>query len=74
MQSLWQTICFESNQKSDWAGYVVVDRQTAGAKKYRCSGIARVTGVSMRWLQTYVNTKYDAIPRQVDVWPKKRGA
>ena len=43
-------------------------------EKIPLAGIARVTGVSERWLQTYVNAKYDAIPRQVDVWPKKRGA
>jgi insertion element IS1 protein InsB len=40
-------------------------------EKIPLAGIARVTGVSEGWLQTYVNTKYDATPRQVDVWPKK---
>lgn len=43
-------------------------------EKIPLAGIARVTGVSERWLQTYINAKYDAIPRQVDVCPKKRGA
>ena len=43
-------------------------------EKLPLAGIARVTGVSEGWLQTYVNAKYDAIPRQVDVWPKKKGA
>lgn len=42
-------------------------------EKIPLAGIARVTGVSLCWLQTYVNAKYDAIPRQVDVWPKKKG-
>ena len=42
-------------------------------EKLPLAGIARVTGVSERWLQTYVNTKFDAINKQVEVWPKKRG-
>jgi transposase-like protein len=37
-------------------------------------GIVRVTGVSLRWLQYYVNEKYQAQPRQVDVPVKKKGA
>jgi insertion element IS1 protein InsB len=36
------------------------------------AGIARVTGVSERWLQNYVNRKYQAVPRQVGV-KKPRG-
>ena len=43
-------------------------------EKLPLAGIVRVTGVSETWLQTYVNAKYDAIPRLVDVWPKKKGA
>lgn len=43
-------------------------------EKLPLAGIARVTGVSERWLQTYVNAKYDNVAKQVDVWPKKRGA
>lgn len=31
------------------------------------AGIARVVGVSERWLQGYVNQKYQDVPRQVDV-------
>jgi transposase-like protein len=38
------------------------------------AGIARVTGVSELWLQRYVNAKYAAVPRQVTVRAKKRGA
>ena len=41
-------------------------------EKLPLAGIARVTGVSERWLQTYVNTKVDAINKQVEVWSKKR--
>jgi transposase-like protein len=36
------------------------------------AGIVRVTGVSEQWLQTYVNTLYKAVPRAVEVWPKKK--
>lgn len=43
-------------------------------EKIPLAGIARVTEVSERWLQTYVNAKYDNVAKQVDVWPKKRGA
>ncbi len=36
------------------------------------AAIARVAGVSERWLQSYVNEKYAAVPRQVTVRAKKR--
>ena len=35
------------------------------------AGIARVVGVSERWLQTYVNEKYRTVPREVRVRAKK---
>lgn len=41
-------------------------------EKISLAGIARVTGVSERWLQTYVNNLYKAVPKEVEVWPKKR--
>jgi IS1 family transposase/transposase-like protein len=34
------------------------------------AGIARVTGVSERWLQSYVNDKYQNVPREVIVKTK----
>ena len=37
------------------------------------AGIARVTGVSERWLQSYVNQKYAETPRQVEVEKKTKG-
>ena len=37
------------------------------------AGIVRVTGVSLRWLQYYVNAKYAAVPRYVTVMEQKRG-
>ena len=42
-------------------------------EKLPLAGIARVTGVSERWLQTYVNTLYTSISKEVEVWPKKKG-
>jgi insertion element IS1 protein InsB len=41
-------------------------------EKIPLAGIARVTGVSEPWLQHYVNQKYQAVPRQVNVRAKKR--
>ncbi len=35
------------------------------------AAIARVTGVSERWLQLYVNHKYYTLPKEVNVTPKK---
>lgn len=37
------------------------------------AGIARAVEVSERWLQTYVNEKYDQQPRQAQVSVKKNG-
>ena len=38
------------------------------------AGIARVVGVSERWLQNYVNRKYQEIPRRIDVKKTERKA
>ncbi len=35
------------------------------------AGIARITGASERWLQIYVNHKYNEIPQQVEISKKK---
>lgn len=37
------------------------------------AGIARITGVSKRWLQTYLNKLYTFISKEVEVYSKKRG-
>ena len=42
-------------------------------EKVPLAGIARVCEVSESWLQTYVNRKYEAVPRQVHVPSKKKG-
>jgi insertion element IS1 protein InsB len=38
------------------------------------AGIVRITGVSLRWLQSYVTTKYAAVPRSVTVTEQKKGS
>jgi insertion element IS1 protein InsB len=37
------------------------------------AGIVRVTGVSLRWLQYYVNAKYATVPRSVTLTEQKKG-
>lgn len=37
------------------------------------AAIARITGVSERWLVKYVNNKYEQIQQKVDVTQKKTG-
>ena len=38
------------------------------------AGIARVTGVSERWLQYYVNRVYEGTPRRVEIKKKRKVA
>jgi insertion element IS1 protein InsB len=40
-------------------------------EKLSLAGIARVTGVSERWLQNYVNELYQTVPRQAEVRGQK---
>lgn len=42
-------------------------------EKIPLAGISRVTGISERWLQTYVNANYQAIPREVTVSAQQKG-
>ena len=42
-------------------------------EKLPLAGIARITGVSERWLQTYVNKLYTSISKKVEVWLQKKG-
>ena len=42
-------------------------------EKLPLAGIARVAGVSEPWLQEYVNEKYAAVPREVEVINKPKG-
>ena len=41
-------------------------------EKLPLAGIARITGVSERQLQTYVNRLYASISKNVEVWFKKK--
>jgi transposase-like protein len=43
-------------------------------EKLPLAGIARVTGVSEGWLQTYVNQLYQQVPRQAQLQGKKKSA
>jgi hypothetical protein len=38
------------------------------------AGIARAVRVSEQWLQDYVNRKYAAVPRVIQVSPKKKAS
>ncbi len=42
-------------------------------EKISLAGIARVTSVSEKWLQDYVNAKYHQIPKEVKVSEKPQG-
>ncbi len=43
-------------------------------EKLPLAGIARVTDVSETWLQSYVNHKYEQVPRQAQLCSKKKSA
>jgi transposase-like protein len=53
-----------------------IDNSTRGLidklllERVSLAAIARVTGVSLRWLQYYVNQKYYQIPKYVEVTKK----
>ena len=42
-------------------------------EKIPLAGIARVTDVCEPWLQSYVNEKYESLPKQVSVTTQKKG-
>ena len=42
--------------------------------KLPLAGIARVADVSEPWLQSYVNQKYEAVPKRVESTPKEGDA
>ena len=43
-------------------------------EKIPLAAIVRVVGVSERWLQSYVNEKYENVSRQVEVASKKKAS
>ena len=60
------------NKIIDQATKTLIDKLLL--EKIPLAGIARVVGVSEPWLQSYVNAKYEAVPQQVQVSAKKKGA
>jgi transposase-like protein len=60
------------NKVIDQATKTLIDKLLL--EKIPLAGIARVVGVSEPWLQSYANAKYQAVPQQVQVQAKKRGA
>ena len=49
----------------------IIDRLLS--ERISLAGIARIIGVSERWLQNYVNDKYENIPKKVNVKKKTKG-
>ena len=60
-----------ADNKSDEATRVMIDKMLL--ERLALAAIARITGVSERWLQIYVNNKYEQIQQKVDVTQKKTG-
>lgn len=59
---------FVEHSKNQWisdAQQQLIDKLLL--KKLSLAGIARVVGVSRRWLQSYVNNKYKSVSRAVKV-------
>jgi hypothetical protein len=71
MSKLRQAICGNPNNK-------IIDKHTLDyidkmlLEKISLARIARVTSVSKKWLQNYVNTKYASVPQQVKVSSKHK--
>jgi transposase-like protein len=59
-----------SRQPIDAATRQLIDKLLL--ERLALAAIARVTGVSQRWLQLYVNQKFHEIPKVIDVPPKKQ--
>jgi len=57
------------NKIIDQATKTLIDKLLL--EKIPLAGIARVVDVSEPWLQSYVNEKYQNVPRQVNVRAKK---
>lgn len=60
-----------TKQPVDEATRALVDKLLL--ERLALAAIVRITGVSARWLQLYVNRKYKDVPRQVEVKPKAVG-
>ena len=60
-----------SRQPIDQATRQLIDKLLL--ERLALAAIVRITGVSERWLQLYVNQKYDQTPKTVEVTQKNRG-
>ena len=60
-----------SKQPINEATRILIDKMLL--ERLALAAIARITGVSERWLQIYVNNKYEQIQQKVDVTQKKTG-
>ena len=58
-----------TRQPIDEATRILVDKLLL--ERLALAAIARITGVSKRWLQFYVNKKYAQITQEVEVTKKK---
>jgi transposase-like protein len=65
-----QFVVDASRQPVDGAMRRLIDQLLL--KRLDDAAIARVAGVSERWLQMYVNQKFYETPKTVEVTPKKR--
>jgi transposase-like protein len=61
-----------TRQPIDHSRRVLIDKLLL--ERLSLAAIARVTGVSLRWLQYYVNQKYYQTPKQVEVTQKNLAA
>lgn len=61
-----QFVQYPQNKIIDQATKDLIDKLLL--EKIPLAGIARVAGISEPWLQSYVNAKYQAVSRQINVW------
>jgi pyocin large subunit-like protein len=72
MQSLWSSICEKSEKgRISEETKELIDKLLL--ERLSLAGIARITGVSERWLQNNVNKKYEEVKREVAVSKKSKG-
>lgn len=63
----------ENSEKKQIAKFIKETIDKLLLEKISLAGICRATGVSESWLQNYVNAKLEAVPRRIEVSPKKPG-
>jgi AraC-like DNA-binding protein len=69
VSSLWAAVCSGGNPTTiAEATRQLIDKLLL--ERLALAAIARVTGVSERWLQLYVNQKFDQTPKTIEVTPK----